>query len=93
MKSTIIALLITMTAAALIVAAVRHGQERADLLDQITHLERRIAHHQTMLDDAHRYVDHRRREVFCVETDMTTREWMWIMAEQFREAGVKVKFH
>jgi hypothetical protein len=93
MRSTICALLITLAAAAAIITGTRIGQDRSELLDQIATLERDIRHHQTMLDDAHRYVEHLRREVLCVDSDMSAREWMWIMADQFREAGVKVKFH
>ena len=82
MKSTIIALLITLAAAALIVAAVRIGQDRADLRDQITTLERQIAHQQTMLDDARFVVEHLQREIACIETDMSPREKARGMSER-----------
>ena len=93
MRSTICALLITLAAAVLITAAIHHGQNQADLRDQITTLERRIAHQQTMLDDAHAYYPILERRVVKVTTDLTPREVLWTMAEQLREAGVEVKLH
>ena len=93
MKESLIALAITLAVALTIVSGIRIGQDWHDLNERAAHLEAQLAHHQTMLDDAHRYVDHLRRELICVDSDMTAREWLWIMADQFAEAGVQVKFH
>ena len=88
MKETIIALLITATFAATLTAAVRRGQQVADLENAVTVLERELAHQQTMLDDAHRYYPILERRVLQVETDYTAREIIWMMQDIFGDCDM-----
>ena len=81
MRETIIALIVTITFAATLTAAIRHGQQVADLEHAVTVLERELAHQQTMLNDAHRYYPLLDRRVVQVETDRTAREIVWMLQE------------
>ena len=88
MKETIIALLITATFAATLTAAVRHGQQVADLEHAVTVLERELAHQQTMLTDAHRYYPILERRVLQVETEYTAREIVWMLQDVFADCSL-----
>ena len=88
MRETIIALLITATFAATLTAAIRHGQQVADLEHAVTVLERELAHQQTMLNDAHRYYPILERRVLQVETDYTAREIIWMMQDIFADCDM-----
>ena len=91
MRETIIAILITATFAAATIHAIRHGQQVADLEHAVTVLERELAHHQTMLNDAHRYYPILERRVLQVETDYTAREVIWMLQDAFADcANVEV---
>lgn len=92
MRETLITIAIMAIIITLAFTAYSYRQEVDGMHQAILTLERELRHYQTMLDDAHRYVNNIRREIVCVESDMTAREWLWIMADQFKEAGVKVKF-
>ena len=88
MRETIIALLITATFAATLTAAVKYGQQVADLEHAVTVLERELAHQQTMLNDAHRYYPILERRVLQVETDYTAREIIWMMRDIFGDCDM-----
>ena len=81
MRETIIAIIVTVTFAATLTAAIRHGQQVADLEHAVTVLERELRHNQVMLDDMHRIVPHLERRVAKVDTDMTAREVLWHLQE------------
>ena len=81
MKETIIAIIVTSIVAVTMLAAIRHGQQVADLEHAVTVLERELAHQQTMLDDAKRIIPHIERRVVQVETDRTAREIVWMLQE------------
>ena len=91
MKETIIAIIVTATFAATLTAAIRHGQQVADLEHAVAVLERELRHNQVMLDDAHRYYPLLERRVLQIETDYTAREVIWMMQDIFADcANVEV---
>ena len=93
MRTIMLTIIATSIVAATMHAAIRHGQKVADLERQVTALEMEVEARQVMLDDAHAYYPLLERRVIEVTTDLTPREVLWTMADQFREAGVEVKFH
>ena len=88
MKETIIAIIVTVTFAATLIAAIRHGQQVADLEHAVTVLERELRHNQVMLDDAKRIIPHLERRVAKVDTDMTTREVLWHLQEAIGDCAM-----
>ena len=88
MRETIIATIVTITFAATLTAAIRHGQQVADLEHAVTVLERELAHQQTMLTDAHKYYPILERRVLQVETDYTAREIIWMMQDAFADCDM-----
>ena len=88
MKETIIALAVTLMVAALVLAAIRHGQYVAELERAVTVLERELAHSQTMLDDAKRIIPHLERRVVEIKTDRTAREIVWMLQETIGDCAM-----
>ena len=79
MKETIIALAVTLMVAALVLAAIRHGQHVSDLEHAVMVLERQIAARQQMLDDLHRLVPLMRHEVVKIQSELTAYDMMQII--------------
>ena len=93
MKETIIALTITLAVALTIVSGIRLGQDWQTLNERAAALEQEVQARQDALDSLELYVAYLDQAVIRVDSEMSAREWLWIMADTFREAGVQVKFH
>jgi hypothetical protein len=93
MRSTICALLITLAVAAIIIAGIRHGQNLDAMHQHIATLENQMAARQAMLDDMHRLIPHLERKVACINYEYSTRELLWILADELEQAGVSVEVH
>lgn len=89
-KESALALILAVAVYAAFDAGLGMYLERRELEHQVARLEMEADYLRQMTADAVHLFNVLERPVLLMETDYTTREFLWLMADVFRKAGVPV---